>query len=146
MKRELSQSFKIAESKIAVSYNGFDEEDFSEIPTNLKLPIEGNNSQERVINIGYIGNMYKHTEQLNIFYKALKELIDSEEIANNLIRLKFMGNYYKEEREIIENSGLSEIIKITPQQEHNIAVKEMLNNDILLLLIGTKSGKNVLNR
>jgi glycosyltransferase involved in cell wall biosynthesis len=143
MKRELSQSFEIAESKIAVSYNGFDEEDFSDISTNLKLPAEENKSQERIINISYIGNMYKHRTS-KYFLQALKELIDSGDIADNLIRLNFMGNYYKEEMEIIKSSGLTEIIKITPQQEHRIAVKEMLNSDILLLLIGTESGKNVL--
>ena len=143
MKRELSQNFAIAESKIAVSYNGFDEDDFTDSPRSLKLTSDNKDQGKPVINIGYIGNMYKHRTS-KYFLLALKELIETGEIDKNQIQLNFMGNYYIEEQEIIKNSGLSEIIKITPQQDHNVAVNEMLNNDILLLLIATKSGKNVL--
>ncbi len=143
MKRELSENFQIPPEKITVSYNGFDEEDFSQTSTKLELPLDSNTREKRVVNIGYIGNMYKHRTS-KYFLIALKELIDAGEITKESVKLNFMGNYYREEREILENSGLSEIIKIIPQQEHNLAVQEMLNNDILLLLIATKSGKNVL--
>ncbi len=143
MKRELSQSFQIAENKIAVSYNGFDEEDFAQISSQKKLSFPNNESQKRVINIGYIGNMYKHRTS-KYFLRAVKELIDSGVLNIEDFRINFMGNYYLEEKEIIENSGLCEIINVRPQQEHSIAVQEMMRNDILLLLIASKSGKNVL--
>lgn len=143
MKRELCQNFQIASEKVAVSYNGFDEEDFLSYSHNLKLSSDKLDLMQKVINIGYIGNMYKHRTS-HYFLLALKELIEAGEVDIKQIRLNFMGNYYLEEKEILANSGLQEIIKISPQQEHNIAIKEMLNNDILLLLIATESGKNVL--
>ncbi len=143
MKRELSESFHIAEEKIAVSFNGFDEEDFIDFSQGLKLAPSSQVASKAIINIGYIGNMYKD-RTAKYFLQALKELIASGELAGEQIRLNFMGNYYIEEQEVFKNSGLSEIINISPQQEHHLAVKEMLNQDILLLLIATKSGKNVL--
>lgn len=143
MKNELCESFHIAEDKIAVSYNGFDEEDFPDLPTISKLSGPGIETNKKVITIGYIGNMYKHRTS-KYFLLALKELIDSGELNIKEIKINFMGNYYREEKEILASSGLLEIINIIPQQEHHTAIKEMLNNDILLLLIATKSGKNVL--
>lgn len=143
MKRELVESFQIAQDKVAVSYNGFDEDDFADSGISLKLAADNEKQGKDIIKIGYIGNMYKHRTS-KYFLQALKELRDSGEIDTKEIQVNFMGNYYVEEQEVFQNSGLSEILNITPQQEHHIAVKEMVNNDILLLLIATKSGKNVL--
>ncbi len=144
MKEELADSFKLAKDKIAVSYNGFDDEDFNEDSTNLLLSAKNKRtSMKGKISIGYIGNMYKHRTS-KYFLQALQELISEGKVKKNEIEINFMGNYYVEEIEVFNNSALSDIINIQAQQEHQIAIKEMQRQDILLLLIASKSGKNVL--
>lgn len=143
MKKELAESFKISQSKIAVSYNGYDDEDFKQVSQTLALSSGPTLSTKKKINIGYIGNMYKHRTS-KYFLQAIQDLITQQEISKDEIQINLMGNYYFEEQEVFTKSGLQDIIKISPQAEHHIAIKEMLKQDILLLLIATKSGKNVL--
>ncbi|MFA7057228.1 MAG: glycosyltransferase [Candidatus Cloacimonadales bacterium] len=143
MKQELQESFELAAEKVTVAYNGFDESDFT---TPSAIPEKSSASQypeAEIINIGYIGNMYKHRTS-KYFLTALQELIAEQEIDRTKIRVNFMGNYYLEELNVIHNSSLQDLITITPQQEHKIAIEAMQNSDILLLLIDTESGKNVL--
>jgi glycosyltransferase involved in cell wall biosynthesis len=133
MKQELVDNFNISASKIEVMYNGFDNKDFE------KADYKAN---DKII-ISYIGNMYKHRTS-RYFLQAVRELIEEGQLEKEKLQLNYMGNYYIEEMNVIENSGLLDIIKITPQQEHKLAVAEMQKSDILLLLIGSESGKNVL--
>ena len=104
---------------------------------------ETKHSSGNTINIGYIGNMYKERTS-KYFLTALNELIKEQKINRDEIKVNFMGNYYVEEMNVIEASGLQDIITITPQQEHKIALEAMQKSNILLLLIDTASGKNVL--
>lgn len=143
MKQELQASFELAEEKVTVAYNGFDESDFAGTIAIPAKSCETKHSSGKIINIGYIGNMYKDRTS-KYFLTALDELIKEHKIVRNEIRVNFMGNYYIEELNVIQASGLQDIITITPQQEHKIAVEAMLRSDILLLLIDTASGKNVL--
>jgi glycosyltransferase involved in cell wall biosynthesis len=143
MKEELAQSFKISLDKIAVSYNGYDDEDFDQASPRLSLASNDCLKAKKKINIGYIGNMYKHRTS-KYFLQALQSLIAEDKLDINEIQLNFMGNYYHEEQEVFKNSGLENLIHITPQQDHKRAIKTMQKQDILLLLIATKSGKNVL--
>ncbi len=133
MKQELIDEFNINSEKIQVMYNGYDKEDF----------VQGLQKVNKKITISYVGNMYKHRTS-KYFLEAVKQLIDEGKINSHEIAIEYMGNYYVEELSVIENSGLVSIINITSQQEHELAIKKMQDSDILLLLIGTKSGKNVL--
>ena len=143
MKQELQESFELAAEKVTVAYNGFDESDFTTPSAISEKSSASQYSEAEIINIGYIGNMYKHRTS-KYFLTALQELIAEQEIDRTKIRVNFMGNYYLEELNIIHNSSLQDLITITPQQEHKVAIEAMQNSDILLLLIDTESGKNVL--
>lgn len=143
MKQELQANFELAEEKVSVAYNGFDESDFVGTIAIPAKNCETKHSSGNTINIGYIGNMYKERTS-KYFLTALNELIKEQKINRDEIKVNFMGNYYVEEMNVIEASGLQDIITITPQQEHKIALEAMQKSNILLLLIDTASGKNVL--
>lgn len=143
MKQELQASFELAAEKVIVAYNGFDESDFTTPSAISEKSSTSQYSKAEIINIGYIGNMYKHRTS-KYFLTALEELIAEQEIDRTKIKVNFMGNYYLDELNVIHNSSLQELITITPQQEHKVAIEAMQNSDILLLLIDTESGKNVL--
>ncbi len=134
MKSDLLQKFgSQLFSKIKVMYNGWDEEDFSDVPVREKT--------KKVI-IRYIGNFYGHRTP-KYFIQALEDLKSNGSLPDD-IQIDFIGNYYHDTVDILKNTKISENINIISQVDHKEAVELLINCDGLLLFIATHKGKGVL--
>ena len=133
MKDDLIDEFgETLRSRIKVIYNGWDTDDF----TNFVI-----RKNEKFI-IKYIGNFYGYRTP-KFFIDALELLKSRDQLPNNII-IEFTGNYYAETVNYINNSEVSDMIKLNPQIEHKEAIKSLMNCDALLLFIASHKGKGVL--
>ncbi len=133
MKDELIQKFgSHLSNKIHVMYNGYDEEDFKEIPkTNNKNII-----------IRYIGNFYGH-QSPKYFITALELLANKGKLPQN-IKFEFIGNYHHSILNILNKSSIADKIKIIHQVSHKEAIELMIDSDGLLIFVAQHRGKNVI--
>jgi len=113
-------------------YNGYDEEDFKEIPkTNNKNVI-----------MRYIGNFYGHRTP-EYFINALENLNNKGKLPSDIL-IEFVGNYDKEKKKLIEDNSVSNFISMREQVNHNEAIKLLMNCDALLLFIASSTSKGIL--
>jgi hypothetical protein len=134
MKSDLLQKFgSQLLSKIKVMYNGWDEEDFSDVPVREKT---------KKIIIRYIGNFYGHRTP-KFFIQALENLKYNGSLPED-IQIDFIGNYYHDTADILKNTKISENINIIPQVNHKKSNELLMNCDGLLLFVATHKGKGVL--
>ncbi len=133
MKEELIGKFgEHLRKKMLVMYNGWDDEDFSE----LKEKEEGK------LVFSYVGNFYGNRSP-EFLVNVLKELKTENMLPDNVL-FRFVGNYHIEWQKMLDCPELEGFVDIVPQVTHEKAVDIMQNSDVLLLFIATASGKNVL--
>ncbi|MFO8144592.1 MAG: glycosyltransferase [Candidatus Syntrophosphaera sp.] len=119
--------------KMLTVYNGWDEEDFQDLPALQK---------QKGFTFAYFGAIYAR-RTLKHFYAALKRLREENSLPENT-RVWLVGNFFREANEEIKNSGISDIIEIIPQLEHNAALANMQAADALLLVINSSSPRGTL--
>ena len=119
--------------KIKIIYNGWDEEDFSDVPVKEKT--------KKVI-IRYIGNFYGNRTP-KYFIQALENLKENSDLPEN-IQIDFIGNYYNDTIDILTNTKIADNINIVSQVDHKKAIELLMNCDALLLFVATHKGKGVL--
>jgi glycosyltransferase involved in cell wall biosynthesis len=111
--------------------NGYDEEDF--------LEIEDQNPDEQIFTITYTGILNKEQNPQK-FFKALSEVINSNDDLRNKVRLRIIGqldnpgdfenlNYFRQ----VGLDKHSELISYLPHKE---AIKEMCKATVLFLFVG----------
>ncbi|RLC48388.1 MAG: hypothetical protein DRI23_10455 [Candidatus Cloacimonadota bacterium] len=113
-------------------YNGYDEEDFKEIP---KI------NNKNVI-MRYIGNFYGH-QSPKYFITALELLANKGKLPQN-IKFEFIGNYHHSILNILNKSSIADKIKIIHQVSHKEAIELMIDSDGLLIFVAQHRGKNVI--
>jgi glycosyltransferase involved in cell wall biosynthesis len=122
-------------SKFYVVYNGYDKHDFE----NCKVEL----NKQDCLNMVYTGSLndWRNLDNLII---AVNQLLKENKINRNKIRINFYG--YIPEREInnIIKNHLSEIFVFHKSLSHRDTIKKMLENEVLLLIIGKLEGKEVL--
>ena len=134
MKNDLISKFgNRLSSKIKIMYNGWDEEDFSDILVKEKT--------KKVI-IRYIGNFYGH-QTPKYFIETLENLKENSKLPAD-IQVEFIGNYHNEVKDIFNKSSVKSCISIIPQVDHKNAVDSLMTCDGLLLFVATHKGKGVL--
>ncbi len=95
MKNDLLSKFGNRLSlKIKVMYNGWDEEDFNDVPVRKKT---------KKIIIRYIGNFYGH-QTPKYFIEATENLKKKNELPED-IQIEFIGNYRSEIKDIFNKWG-----------------------------------------
>ncbi|MBS3741458.1 MAG: glycosyltransferase [Candidatus Cloacimonetes bacterium] len=118
--------------KIKVMYNAWDERDFSGIDS----PKNGKN-----VVFSYVGGFYGN-QTPKFFIQALEELKNENKLPND-IRIQFVGNLFREEKEILANSTVNQHIEQIPQVPHKKAIQYMLSSNVLLLFITSIKSKGV---
>ncbi len=119
-------------NKNHVMYNGWDDDDFT------GLSVKKNESKKI---ISYIGTLYS-LRTPSFFINVLKKMKKSGELPQN-VTFRFVGNFYAQELNQLQDKELSEYIEIIPQVEHNEAVKLMVNSDALLIFNPTIMGNGI---
>jgi len=106
---------------LKVIYNGYDEDDFTELKKN----------RSDKWRICYAGSIRKSQTPLN-FLLALKKLPRD---VFNTIEFDIYGSVHPEIRKTIIELGLKKILRINPYLKHKFVVGKILNADLLILLI-----------
>lgn len=114
-------------------YNGPDEEDYQ----NLKPML----AHEGFV-LSYFGALYARRSLKNL-YAAMRELA-SEGALPQGTQIRLYGNFHREALQEIESSGISQMITLVPQLQHQAALQEMQNADALILLINSSSPRGTL--
>jgi len=117
-----------------VMYNGWDEEDFvnSSVVKNTNKVV-----------ISYLGTLYS-LRTPKYFMNVLKKLKRNGELADNIL-FRFVGNFYSEELEILQQPELSEFIELVSQVEHDEAIELMMQSDALLFFNPTLMGEGLVS-
>lgn len=131
----LATSFDPAlEEKTFVLFNGHDEQDFSELQAAEKQ-VDG-------FVISYFGALYAK-RSLKCLLRAINSLSKQKKLPVGF-ELRLYGSYHRETLKEIEQSGISDLVKIIPQLVHKKALEQMLVSDALLLIINSDSPKGTL--
>jgi glycosyltransferase involved in cell wall biosynthesis len=122
---------KIPKSRWAMIENGFDEDNFRDAEAGLERTISGKARPKILIHSGVL---YPQERDPRQFFSALCKLRSSGEISAERLQivLRATGNdgVYAS---MIEQMGLSDIIKLAPTIGYREALREMLSADGLLL-------------
>ena len=134
MKENFIKNHNIKSDKFHVIPNGYDEEDFAGYEKKAV-----NNNQFTLV---YTGALYGRRKP-DTFFEALKQLIHEDKVDGNKIKVRLMGNYYKERlQKVIDSFGLTPQIEIVGYVPHDICIKEQMSCDVLVLIEGTGKGSN----
>jgi len=118
--------------KIQVMYNAWDEQDFSDV--------QPHRDDDKVI-FSYVGGFYGN-QTPKFFIRALEELKNENKLPSD-IKIQFVGNLFKEVKEILADSTVSQYIEQIPQVPHKKAIQYMLSSNVLLLFISSVKSKGV---
>jgi glycosyltransferase involved in cell wall biosynthesis len=115
--------------RIEMVNNGYDENDFTEIP---KKQI----NNDKIV-ISYIGGMAK-SQIPESFFKAISILKNK----NVNVRLRFSGNLHPDAGTIIENLGINDLVKYGGYVSHQDAIQSMVESSFVLLVIPDTANNN----
>jgi hypothetical protein len=112
--------------------NGFDSQDF--------IGMEPKNIKNSRFTLTYTGSLYGRRKPDNVL-KAIGNLIKSEMIDKNKIRIRFIGSFKQEvlQRIIIQNN-LEGAVDTLSYIDHQECLKHMVNSDAMLLIEGGGPG------
>jgi glycosyltransferase involved in cell wall biosynthesis len=114
----------INEDRFFIIQNGFDEKEFENaIPARCK---------DDVLVIRYMGFLLPEM-QANVFFDALKQLVDNDPLGGAGIRCEFFGGSPQIVEQEAEKAGVQEFVEANGYVDHKRAVSLMLGADVLLL-------------
>lgn len=115
---------EISNDRFFIIQNGFDEEKF--------VRAVPDRCDDDVLVIRYMGFLLPEM-QANVFFDALKQLIDNDPLNGVGIRCEFYGGNPHFVEQEAERAGVSEFVQANGYVEHETAISLMLGADILLL-------------
>lgn len=123
-------------SKFKIITNGYDEEDFK----NLDLNPENKDGKFKIL---YNGTLYGKRSPEKVL-KAIDNLIKSDKVNRDMIKIKFVGQIGNEHSTIVEyfKSKYPEVIEHKNYVPHKESLKELCSADALLLIIEDGKGSN----
>ena len=132
LKKELTD---IGANKIRIVENGYDPEDFI---INSSIELDNN------FTIAHIGT-FSPSRNHKILWKVLKKICRENELFNNKLRLKLIGNIDFSVIQSIRNYGLESYIQKMGYISHEDVIKEQMKSRVLLLMINnTPNSKGII--
>lgn len=116
----------VPEDKLAVVENGFDEEDFTSIRQN----------KNKKFTISYMGKLHKAHQPVDLFFKALADLIKDDIIDKDKIEVKFyvLGHDRPDITSIARDYGLSDIVTEPDRVSYDKSIEAQRSSDVLLFI------------
>ncbi len=137
MRQNFIDIHKISEERQKDFYtlpNGYDVEDFEGIDT-TRVKTED-------FTITYTGALYGRRKP-DYFFDAVGQLIASGEVDKDKFKIKFIGNYKKEElMQNVAKFGIEDCVQIYDYMPHKDALKMLVKSNALLLLEGGGVGSD----
>ncbi len=121
----------IDQKKLVYHPNGYDSEDY---------PILKNQKNKR-FTVTYTGSMYGKRNP-KTFLQAVEELVRDGKVNPGKIRLKFIGRFGSEVREMLERSSIHDSIELVSYLPHSESVEALLRSDALLLIVDEAAGSD----
>lgn len=109
--------------------NGFDSEDYPNVPSR----------SDEIFTVTYTGSMYGKRNP-KTFLQAVEGLVRDGNVEEEKIRLKFIGRFGAEVREMFQTSPLHNRIEVISYLPHSQSVEELLRADALLLVVDEANG------
>lgn len=113
--------------------NGYDEEDFSNIPPITKEPNK--------LQFVYAGS-FSGTQTPEYFLKALAYLQKEQDLSR--IEVLFIGQFQDIYKQMVNSLGLNQIVKYIGYVPHSQSIAHIKNADVLLLFINDLGAEEVL--
>ncbi|GAB1429890.1 glycosyltransferase [Ignavibacteria bacterium] len=104
--------------------NGFDSNDFPAIRT----------ERNDVFTLTYAGSMYGRRNP-SLLFEAIEKLLAAGKITVADFRLRFVGRFGDEVKEMFEKASFRRSIEIIPYLPHEESVKALMSSDALLLIV-----------
>ncbi len=114
----------IGEDRFFIIQNGFDEEQFADA-----VPVR---CEDDVLVIRYMGFLLPEM-RANVFFDALKQLVDNDPLGGAGIRCEFYGGSPQFVEQEAKKAGVQKFVEAHGYVEHERAVSLMLGADVLLL-------------
>jgi glycosyltransferase involved in cell wall biosynthesis len=129
------------DKRIVPILSGYDEDDFrflEEVMKNNEGDYENSINNSSFINSDklkfiYAGSLYGGKRDPTYLFKAIRQLEDEDKLDSSKIIIEFYGDSTNL-REIAEQYGLLEIVKIGGKISHEEVLKMQLESDVLLLI------------
>ncbi len=131
LKDVIAKEPAIDQRKLAYLPNGFDRDDY---------PVLRKQRNAR-FTVTYTGSMYGKRNPLT-FLQAVEGLVAAGKVDPNKIKLRFIGRFGSEVREMIQNSAVRESIEVIPYLAHSKSVEALLQSDALLLVVDEADGSD----
>jgi glycosyltransferase involved in cell wall biosynthesis len=127
--RIFSEQYPSQKHKIKIIYNGYDPDDFTEIPED-NLPL----SQ---LTLAHVGSLYGNRNPL-LLLDAIIALRDQYPDLDQRLVIKFVGYQHGDQEwlESLHNMALDKIFQVKSAVPHHEAINVMLESHVLLLLPG----------
>ncbi len=119
--------------KMMTVYNGWDEDDFADLE-----PCE---PDEGIISFSYFGNLSGKRNFRNLF-AAFYKLRRANMLPSN-VRIRLFGNFFIQYLNEIKDSGISDIIDLTPHLPHKQALTQMMRSTVLIVILNVGVNKGV---
>ncbi len=120
--------------KCVTIYNGWDEEDFVDLPEPDK---------DDGFVLAYFGSIYAR-RSLAKFYEAVARLRDEGNLPPNT-SIKLYGNFFRAATREAEASRIRDLIQFIPQLDHRLALIAMQSSHVLLLTLNSSGPKGTLS-
>lgn len=104
--------------------NGFDSNDFPIIRT----------KPNDVFTLAYAGSMYGRRNPAQLF-EAIEQLLAAGKIVGTDFRLRFVGRFGDEVKEMFEKVSFRDSIEVLPYLPHEESIKVLMSSDALLLIV-----------
>ncbi len=115
---------EIDNSKIVYIPNGFDSEDYPDIPP----------EKSRKFTVTYTGSMYGRRNPRTLL-NSVKLLLAEGKISAENFRVVFAGRFGAEVREMFAEPELARCIEVKGYLEHEESIKLLLRSDLLVLIV-----------
>jgi glycosyltransferase involved in cell wall biosynthesis len=126
---QLIKTYHIEHEKAATIFNGYDEKD-------IKGRTKYSKTNNKPLTFLYAGTLYMGRDPLPIF-QAISELLNDGQLAQNDMRLEFIGNIELGNariRHVIAKLGLDDIVTIEGLISRDKYFDRIINADVLILI------------
>ena len=125
----------LPDQKVCTLTNGYDPADFEDISL---IGV-----QNKRFTITYTGSFYGNAISPANFFAGLKMCLEDQRIPLDKIRVFLVGNMSSKIVDHVNKLNLSAIVRFTGYVPHRTSISYLLMSDLLLLIIGTLPGSQV---